>query len=131
MGRRINPIKFYGVKESLKKGRKPGQALIENGYAPSTARNACSIPVLIEARKEVMAELKAKELNSDYFINKVEKQVINKTEDPDIKRKGIADQARYAGIDKQQVITNIWNFDNIEGKDLDALTKLARRRTSG
>lgn len=129
-GVRVNPVRKAIVKEALKRGKTSKQALLEAGYAPSTAAQGHKTTVLPVARRELLEELKAKQLDADYFINKVEKQVIESTNDPDVKRKGIVDQARFAGIDKQQQVTNIWNIEAIDTKDIDALTKLARRRKS-
>jgi hypothetical protein len=131
MPKTINPVNKAGVLNDLKRGLTTAQALRNNGYAETTITRSTTLKVVKQCKEEIMAELKAKDLNADYFINKVEEQVISQTQDPDIKRKGIVDQARFAGIDKQQQITNVWNIGNMDEKDTEILTKMARRRTSG
>src|SRR3990172_6731459 len=74
----INPIKKIRVKNRLLNGENAKQALLNEGYAPSTAHNAtkkkvvrdCKDEIIEELNKERLAELAYKTLKDNLLAEK-------------------------------------------------------------
>jgi hypothetical protein len=124
----INKVQVELCKQAIKKGKNIKDSIIAAGMSPKTADGkAGNCKTYQVAEQQVLKELRAKQLDADWFINRVEQKVINKTDNPDIIRKAISDQARFAGIDNQPTnVTNVYQLS--ETVDPEILTRRARAK---
>ena len=71
MAKRINKIKKKLVKQGILKGKSYKQAMIDAGYQNTTARKSTLNTVVKVCQKEIMQELRAKDVTVDLLIKRM------------------------------------------------------------
>jgi len=119
MGYKVDPIRTALVKKARLEGKTKAQALRDAGYKESAIiGNVTRKKTIINADREILAEMKAKDINVDWVVNQLTKELGL----PDCKA---SDRIRvkellgkYLGMFKDNNITQVAVFNGLTEQDI-------------